>query len=210
MSPPTPRLPADPRPAAPCRRTGPALRGRRRRLRRCLAAALVLAAWQPAGFALDRGVLAVGAGHEGGLIRLGAQWELDRRWFEDGRWHLGLLVEAEIGAWQPELGDRGLYEIAVTPVVRLLPNRPPSPRPTLFIEAGIGPHLLSNVRFSDLDLSTSLQFGSHIGAGVLFGRGGRYSLTYRFQHLSNASIKQPNPGIEFHLLQLGYRFSIVR
>ncbi|HSN53576.1 MAG TPA: acyloxyacyl hydrolase [Candidatus Sulfomarinibacteraceae bacterium] len=204
---PTLRLPTDPRPAGPCRRTGPALRGRRRRLQQCLAAALVLTAWQPTTFALDRGVLAVGAGHEGSLIRLGAQWELDRRWFEDGRWHLGLLIEAEIGGWQPELGDRGLYEIAVTPVIRVLPNRPPSPRPAVFIEAGIGPHLLSNVRFSGLDLSTSLQFGSHIGAGVLFGRGGRYSLTYRFQHLSNASIKQPNPGIEFHLLQLGYRIS---
>jgi len=75
----------------------------------------------------------------------------------------------------------------------------------VFLEAGLGAHLLSNVRFSDLYLSTSLQFGSHIGAGIYFGRDRKFSLVYRFQHLSNASVKQPNPGIEFHLLQFGFR-----
>jgi lipid A 3-O-deacylase len=176
-----------------------------------LAAVLLTGAiWQPAAFAVDRVCVEAGAGHEGELIRLAVQWELEKRWFEQRRWRLGALIEAAAGAWSPELGDRGLYDVGATPVLRLAPNRPPSGRATPFFEAGVGAHLLSNVTFSDLDLSTSLQFGSHIGAGVLFGRGGRYSLTYRFQHLSNASIKQPNPGIEFHLLQIGFRVSAVR
>lgn len=177
----------------------------------CLAAALVTGAvWQTPAFAIDRVCVEAGAGHEGELVRLAVQWDLEREWFEKRRWRLGALVEAGVGAWSPELDGSGLYEAGVTPVLRLAPHRPPSAGATPFFEAGLGVHLLSNVHFSGLDLSTSLQFGSHIGAGLVFGRGGRYSLAYRYQHLSNASIKQPNPGIEFHLLQLGFRLSAAR
>ena len=98
-----------------------------------------------------------------------------------------------------------LWEIGVTPVLRVASNRSSTSRILPFLEAGLGAHLLSNVRFSDLNLSTSLQFGSHIGAGIYFGKDRRFSLIYRFQHLSNASVKQPNPGVEFHLLQFGFR-----
>jgi hypothetical protein len=31
-------------------------------------------------------------------------------------------------------------------------------------------------------------------------------LSYRYQHLSNAGIKQPNQGINFHLLRFQYHF----
>jgi hypothetical protein len=113
----------------------------------------------------------------------------------------------DVGYWSPELGDTDLWEIGATPVFQVASNRPSSNRLLPFIEAGLGAHLLSNVRFSNLYLSTSLQFGSHIGAGIYFGKDRRFSLVYRFQHLSNASVKQPNPGIEFHLLQFGFRVS---
>ena len=178
-----------------------------RPLRWIAAGLLCVVLWQPSGFAADRVFLEAGAGHEGDLIRFGAQWEFEKQWFVGGKWNLGALLEVDVGFWHPELGDDGLYEIGVTPVFRLVPNRPSSGRLMPFFEAAVGAHLLSNVRFSDLNLSTSFQFGSHIGAGVFFGPDRRFSLVYRFQHLSNASVKQPNPGIEFHLLQLGYRFS---
>ena len=175
--------------------------------RRIAACLLTVVYWQPTCFAIDRVFLEVGAGQKGDLIRLGAQRELGERSFSSGKWHLGALLELDFGSWYPELGDDGLYEIGVTPVFRLGPNRPSSSRLMPFLEAAVGAHLLSNVRFSDLNLSTSLQFGSHIGAGLYFGKNQTISLVYRYQHLSNASIKQPNPGIEFHLLQVGYRFN---
>jgi len=182
--------------------------GRLKRPLRWIAAFLLSAVfWQPSGFAVDRVFLEAGAGHEGDLIRIGAQWELGKRSFSNDRWHLGASLEVDIGSWHPELGDDGLYEMGVTPVFQLAPNRPLSSRLIPFIEAAVGAHLLSNVRFSDLNLSTSLQFGSHIGAGIYLGKNRMFSLVYRFQHLSNASIKQPNPGIEFHLLQFGFRIT---
>jgi len=207
MSSPPLRLRVEP-PSSTGGRRGTYFPGRLNRpLRWIVAGLLIVAFWPPSGFAVDRVFLEPGAGKEGNLIRIGAQWELEKQWFAGGKWHLGALLEVGIGSWRPELGDDGLYEIGFTPVFRLAPNRTSSGRLTPFFEAAVGAHLLSNVRFSDLNLSTGLQFGSHIGAGVFFGHDRRFSLVYRFQHLSNASIKQPNPGIEFHLLQLGYCFS---
>ena len=46
------------------------------------------------------------------------------------------------------------------------------------------------------DLSQVLQFGSHQ----------QYEAGYRFQHISNGGIKEPNPGINFHQLYLQYNF----
>jgi hypothetical protein len=174
------------------------------------AALLGLACGLPRAWAGERVVLEAGAGHEGELLRLGLQWDLGQRDLAAGAWQLDALVEASLGAWEPELGDRGLYDLGLTPLVRLSPVRLASDSARPFLEAGLGAHLLSNVRFSDLDLSTSFQFGSHLGLGLLLGRDRRWSLIYRFQHLSNASVKLPNPGIEFHLLQLGLRLGPVQ
>ena len=53
-------------------------------------------------------------------------------------------------------------------------------------------------------MSTAFQFGNHIGVGYRFGAKGSYDLGYRFQHLSNASIKRPNAGINFNQVRLQY------
>ena len=63
--------------------------------------------------------------------------------------------------------------------------------------------MLSDTRIGRRDLSTAWQFGSHIGAGVTCGQ---FEIGYRFQHLSNASIKEPNDGIDFHILSASLRF----
>ena len=181
------------------------------RFERCMrwmvAGLLSLFFGQAPGFAIDRVFSEAGAANEGDLIRIGAQWKLAERTFANYRWQLGVSMEVEAGYWSPDLGDDDLWEIGATPIFRVASNRSSSSRLLPFLEAGLGAHLLSNVRFSDLYLSTSLQFGSHIGAGIYFGKDRSFSLVYRFQHLSNASVKQPNPGIEFHLLQFGFRVS---
>jgi hypothetical protein len=75
-----------------------------------------------------------------------------------------------------------------------------------FAEAGIGAHLLSDTRIGNRDLGSAFQFGSLISLGVGFGERGQYELAYRFQHLGNTGIKQPNDGLKLHLLRLGYNF----
>ncbi len=44
-----------------------------------------------------------------------------------------------------------------------------------------------------------------MGVGYRFDRKG-FEIGYRFQHISNAGIKEPNDGINFHQLRLQYHY----
>nr|WP_308645911.1 acyloxyacyl hydrolase [Ottowia beijingensis] len=44
------------------------------------------------------------------------------------------------------------------------------------------------------------------GAGRAVGRDARSTLGVRYQHISNAGIKKPNPGMDFVLLYYTHRF----
>ncbi len=69
---------------------------------------------------------------------------------------------------------------------------------------GVSPTVLSKSEFDDAELGGKFHFTSHLG--VFFQLGQRWDLGYRFQHMSNASIKSTNPGLNMHMFQLGYRF----
>ncbi|MGM0412618.1 MAG: acyloxyacyl hydrolase, partial [Pseudomonadota bacterium] len=74
-----------------------------------------------------------------------------------------------------------------------------------YLEAGTGIRLLSRSRVSGRELSTEFHFGSHGGAGIRFGPGNRLDAALMLQHISNADIETPNPGINFYQLRLIYR-----
>jgi len=65
---------------------------------------------------------------------------------------------------------------------------------------------LSKTSLGDKRFSTMFQFGDHLGVGYRFGTKGAFDLSYRYQHLSNASIKRPNNGINFNQIRLQYHF----
>ena len=71
-----------------------------------------------------------------------------------------------------------------------------------FAEIGIGLHYLNHSRYGVKNLSTNFQFGDHFGIGCNLNRSGSIRISYRFQHYSNANIRKPNPGINFHLIRL--------
>ena len=76
-----------------------------------------------------------------------------------------------------------------------------------YVELGIGAHYLTNETITQRrQFSTNFQFGDHIGAGVQFGEHDAFDIAYRLQHLSNAGIDHPNPGINFHQVRLQYHF----
>lgn len=136
------------------------------------------------------------------MVRLGLARDWQQAWFTDGDWQLGGYWLAEVGYWNSDKGgpNDDLWEVGLTPVLRLAPKSG-DVRP--YVEAGIGGHVLSDTRIGPRNLSTAWQFGSHLGAGV---RCGTFALGYRFQHLSNASIKQPNDGIDFHMVSASFAF----
>src|SRR5215467_12601070 len=78
-------------------------------------------------------------------VRIGAQWNGARDWY---------YWEATFGGWNG--GHGKVYDFGLTPVLRL--DRP------LYVEAGIGVHLLSDLDVgTGTDFSTHLQFGDHLG-----------------------------------------------
>jgi lipid A 3-O-deacylase len=139
---------------------------------------------------------------------LGAQWNWQKSWPARGGWNITGFWDALIGHWhgrESVAQNRNIVEVGGGPVFRLSPASSASVLP--FLEYGFGFRLLSRTRINrDREFSTAFQFANHIGAGVRFGPDRRYDLMLRFQHISNASIKKPNDGINLSEVRLAYHF----
>ncbi|MFT4560619.1 MAG: lipid A 3-O-deacylase [Gammaproteobacteria bacterium] len=160
--------------------------------------------------AIDAVALELGtaAGDED-VDRIGVEirWDWAAQWHTDGDWYLGGYWEIGAAYWDGKKGRTGndsLGDFHVTPVLRY--QRKPTASVIPFVEFGLGPHLHTDDSIGNKNFDIPFAFGSHVGGGLRFGNGGRYELLYRFQHLSNASLGDDNPGINFHVLNLGYRF----
>ena len=142
------------------------------------------------------------------LVRLGLQWTWALRFALGSSWHIGGYWDLSLAYWSndsPSRTNSGLADIGVTPVLRLEPTDPGAVAP--YFELASGAHLLLRSSVStERRLGSLFQFGSHVGLGLRFGARREVDLSYRYQHLSNAGIKQPNQGINFHVLRLQYHF----
>ena len=169
-----------------------------------LAAAVLALASLPA-LAVDGFSLEAGNGDGADMGRVGIQWDWKKRWFEGGNWHLGGYWDLSLGYWHRDAlpgQNESITDIGLTPVFRIQQNDLKG----LFGEAAIGFHLLSRTSLGEKRFSTAFQFGDHLGLGYRFGSRGEYELSYRYQHLSNASIKRPNNGINFNQIRFQYHF----
>ncbi|MGF6370977.1 acyloxyacyl hydrolase [Paraburkholderia sp. 32] len=151
--------------------------------------------------------VAAGVGdHHVRTLDLGVVWDPSLTWWQIGDWHFALLGGAHVAWWHTNEGNvhDNIGEIGVTPVIRFIRSSG-SVRP--FIEVGAGVRLLTSPRISsDFTLGTSFQFAEMAGVGLQFGAREQYVAGYRFQHVSNGGIKEPNPGINFSQLYLQYHF----
>lgn len=152
--------------------------------------------------AVDGMALEAGEGSRSEMWRVGLQWHWPQRWLQRGDWHVGGYWDLAAGEWHYDAapGERSrLTDVGLTPVFRLQRNGGRG----LFLEGGVGAHLLSGTNLGDKHFSTGFQFGDHVGFGY---RAGGLEIGYRFQHLSNAGIKIPNQGINFQQVRLQYWF----
>jgi hypothetical protein len=135
-------------------------------------------------YALDGVALEVGRGEDRtNIIRIAL---LDRWGRLPGYWEFSGAV------WDNRFESTA--DVGITPVFRF-------ERAAYYFEAAIGVHLVQTRISASRTFSTSLQFGDHIGAGV---RSGRFDFGLRLQHISNAGLDHPNPGINFLLARLQY------
>lgn len=126
-----------------------------------------------------------------------ASYGLPWRWQWGAGWSLGVKIDASMGALRG--ADTTAFIAMLGPGLGLGVEGLP-----LVLDLGVAPTFISEDQFGDENLGGEIQFSSHIGLSYLLEGG--LTLGYRFQHTSNASIKDPNPGLNMHLFQLGYRF----
>ena len=171
----------------------------------CWVVAAGLAAAAAPAAAVDGIAVEYGQGDGADMGRVGIQWDWKSRWFEGSSWHVGGYWDLAFGYWRRDAGpgqNDELVEVGLTPVLRIQGNDLRGP----YAELGIGFHLLSKTSLGDKQFSTMFQFGDHLGVGYRFGAKGAFDVAYRYQHLSNADIKKPNGGINFHQVRVQYRF----
>lgn len=120
--------------------------------------------------------------------------------WQGGGWNLRFRNELELSYWRVP-HQRNIVEFGYSPFLRLEHG---IGQANFFVEASIGARLLSHHRISATrDMSTNFQFSDQLGTGLEWGAS---TVGVRFQHLSNAGIKHPNPGINFVDLYYRYRF----
>jgi lipid A 3-O-deacylase len=115
--------------------------------------------------------------------------------------------QLQLGAsvWRvPDLGGvTRRFDVNVTPVWRTETGFGGAAKG--YVEAGLGVYLLSHTIHNDTNrLPTSLEFGSHLGAGLQLSP--QATVGFAVQHISNAGIKQPNGGINLYMVTTSYRF----
>jgi hypothetical protein len=155
--------------------------------------------------AVDGMALEAGRGDGTDMGRIAIQWDWEKRLYQGGGWNVGGYWDLGFGYWRNASfpgRNKEITEIGLTPVLRFQRDSLEG----LYGELGIGWHLQSHTTIGDKSMSTAFQFGNHLGIGYRFGAKRAYDLSYRFQHLSNASIKRPNDGINFNQIRLQYHF----
>lgn len=94
--------------------------------------------------------------------------------------------------------------LGATPVLRLTPDQG---RSAFFLEAGVGATISDKrYRTPEREFSTRFNFATHLGAGLRLGAQRQHELMLRVQHVSNAGIKEPNPGNNFVQLRYALHF----
>ena len=169
-----------------------------------MGAALLLMLSTPVA-AVDGMALETGYEDRSEMARVAVQWQWSKRWLQGEGWHLGGHWDLAVARFERDPAPdspSSLTEVGLTPVFRLQADGLRG----AYLEGGVGAHLFSSTKLGDKRFGTAFQFGEHLGFGYRFGAHGAYDLSYRYQHLSNADIKRPNDGINFHQLRLYYWF----
>jgi lipid A 3-O-deacylase len=126
-----------------------------------------------------------------------ADSDLPWKWNFCSDWRFQPRVDVSAGWLEGEHSDA--FAGTVGPMVELRKGTFP-----LVLEGGSSPTILSRDRFGARNFGERFQFTSHIGLTWYITK--QDSLGYRFQHMSNAGISQPNPGLNLQMLELSYRF----
>jgi lipid A 3-O-deacylase len=150
--------------------------------------------------------ISVGMGKARGAIdiyHVGIRKQFAPHWFQSKVGYLSGYHEISLNYW--EHGNESIKQVAYSPVFTYV-LAGPTKLISSYVEGGIGISFLSEKMISGRDLSTYFQFEDRIGVGFKIGRQHRHDLNFKYVHYSNASIKQPNDGIDSFMISYSLSF----
>ena len=155
------------------------------------------AGWMPDGLFIEGG-FAPSRTH---AVTAGAVWTWDWQG-RFGNTQATALTEAYVSRWSAR--DEPVTQVALVPLIRLRLDHGRSP---WFVEGGIGVSMMDKLyRNHGKEFSTRFNFVDVFGVGRSFGADRRSELSVRVAHVSNANLKQPNPGENFLQLRYAVKF----
>lgn len=137
-------------------------------------------------------------------------------WYSAEPWLEHILGSRPDGTWQyciepfvdPTIGPETNYELGFHLGFRIsTPLDGSDGNWRAFLRGGTGPMITMQ---DTLEESTKFQFGSYFGGGLSYALDENSALTLelRERHMSNASIKRPNSGVNSNYVMLGYYWQI--
>jgi len=154
----------------------------------------------------DRVSMETGGGEHVYVTRVGAEWDWKDDLMKVFGWKLSTHWQLDFSKWQSERDssqDGANVTLGLTPTFRFAGNKG-DVQP--YFDVGVGVYLFSVSHLDDHEFGSNFQFSDRFGVGVNMGARNQWGLGYKFQHYSNGSVRVPNPGINFHLLTLSYKY----
>jgi lipid A 3-O-deacylase len=116
-------------------------------------------------------------------------------------------TELFVSHWQARSfveGYQGFQQVVLLPVLRM---RLDQGRSRWYLETGIGASWMNRMYVTPTkQFSTQWNFYDMVGLGYSWGKERQHELALRLVHVSNAGIRDPNPGEDFVLLRYAQRF----
>lgn len=126
-----------------------------------------------------------------------ADWDLPWSWSPGSDWRLKLRLDGSLG-W---LGKSSVNAFVASVGPMLVAGKTDFP---ISFDVGVSPTVLSAWDFPGKDLGGAFQITSH--GGVNFDIAKKFRLGYRFEHMSNAGLSHPNPGLNLSVFVVSYVF----
>lgn len=126
-----------------------------------------------------------------------AAYRLSPQWTYDSGWLVQTQINATLGKLRSD--DVSSEVISIGPGLTL--SKPDS---AFSVDVGSSPTYISDPVHGGKDLGGNTQFISHIRLNYRFSH--TFAVGFRFQHMSNAGLENPNPGLNIEALELSYRF----
>jgi hypothetical protein len=110
-------------------------------------------------------------------------------------WGAKTQLQATAGVLRNEVNG-GIFSLGPALLVRK--NKSP-----LALDIGLSPAMLTRHEFPQKNFGINFQFATHMGLTLDLSR--KVQIGYRFQHMSNAHLDERNPGLNLHMVAVGYR-----